>query len=128
MDPLMAGSLALEAVILGGGAGLAALILTGQRSLLAEIAAVETRLGKRIDAVHGEMKEVEPLGEADRPLDGTGHRARLPPFAPGGGPLGRSRAVPSDAAPGADPGRIPRLTTVASGFRLGVRGRAGRRP
>ena len=56
MDPLMAGSLAPVAVILGGGAGLAALILTGQRSLLAEIRAVETRLGKRIDDTKTELR------------------------------------------------------------------------
>ena len=56
MDPLMAGSLALEAVILGGGAGLAAFILTGQRSLLTEVRAVEIRLGKRIDDTKTELR------------------------------------------------------------------------
>ena len=59
MDPLLAGSLVLVAVILGGGAGLAVLILTGQRSLLTEIRAVETRLGQRLDAHRGEVREVE---------------------------------------------------------------------
>ena len=36
--------------ILGVGVSLAAIVLNGQRSLRNEIAAVETRLGKRIDA------------------------------------------------------------------------------
>ncbi len=52
MDPTMISVFAV-------GATLAALILGGQRSMRTEIAAVEIRLGKRIDAVQGEMKEVE---------------------------------------------------------------------
>ena len=52
MDPTMISVFAV-------GATLAALILAGQRSMRTEIAAVETRLGRRIDAVQGEMKEVE---------------------------------------------------------------------
>ena len=37
--------------MIGVGVSLAAIVLTGQRSLRTEIAAVETRLGKRIDDV-----------------------------------------------------------------------------
>ena len=52
---------------LGVGVGLAAIVLTGQRSLRTEIAAVETRLGKRIarlgdrvDALVGSRRRLSP--------------------------------------------------------------------
>ena len=59
MDPTMISVFAVGATLLAVGASLAAVILTGLRSLRTEIAAVETRLGKRLDAVQGEVKEVE---------------------------------------------------------------------
>ena len=42
--------------MIGVGVGLAAIVLTGQRSLRTEIAAVETRLGKRIDDTKTELR------------------------------------------------------------------------
>ena len=45
--------------VFGVGVSLAAILVVSLRSLRTEIGAVETRLGKRIDAVHGEVKEVE---------------------------------------------------------------------
>ena len=59
MDPTMISVFAVGATLLAVGASLAGVILAGQRSMRTEIAAVETRLGKRIDAVQGEVKEVE---------------------------------------------------------------------
>lgn len=59
MDPLTTGFLAVGATLLGVGGGLAALILNGQRFLRTEIAAVETGLGERLDALRGEVKEAE---------------------------------------------------------------------
>ena len=44
---------------LGVGVRLAAIVLTGQRSLRTEIAAVETRLGKRISELRAEMTASE---------------------------------------------------------------------
>ena len=45
--------------VFGVGVSLAALLVVSLRSLRSKITAVETRLGKRIDAVQGGMKEVE---------------------------------------------------------------------
>ena len=59
MDPTMISVFAVGAALLAVGAGLAGIILAGQRAMRTEIGAVETRLGKRIDAVPGEVKEVE---------------------------------------------------------------------
>ena len=42
--------------MIGVGVGLAAIVLTGQRSLRTEIAAVETRLGKRIADTKSELR------------------------------------------------------------------------
>ena len=42
--------------MIGVGVGLAAIVLTGQRSLRTEIAAVETRLGKRIADTESELR------------------------------------------------------------------------
>ena len=64
MDPTMISVFAVGATLLGVGASLAAILVVSVRSLRTEMAAVETRLGKRIDAMRGEMKEVETrLGE-----------------------------------------------------------------
>lgn len=59
MDPMTVGFLAVGATLLGVGVSLAAISVVGQRTLRTEIAAVETRLGKRIDAVQGEINAVE---------------------------------------------------------------------
>ena len=56
MDPTMISVFAVGATLLAVGGSLAALILTGQRSLRTEIAAVETRLGKRIDDTKTELR------------------------------------------------------------------------
>ena len=61
MDPTMISVFAVGATLLAVGGSLAALILTGQRSLRTEIAAVETRLGKRIDDTKTELRtEIRP--------------------------------------------------------------------
>ena len=56
MDPTMISVFAVGATLLAVGGSLAAIILTGQRSLRTEIAAVETRLGKRIDDTKSELR------------------------------------------------------------------------
>ena len=43
--------------LLGAGASLAAIILSGQRALRTEIAAVETRLGKRMGRLADRVRE-----------------------------------------------------------------------
>ena len=77
MDPTMISVFAVGATLLAVGASLAGVILAGQRSMRTEIAAVETRLGKRIDAVQavetrlgGEINAVETrLGKRIDGLD-----------------------------------------------------------
>ena len=56
MDPTMLAVVTVGATLLTVGASLAAIILTGLRSLRTEIAAVETRLGKRIDDTKSELR------------------------------------------------------------------------
>ena len=87
MDPTMISVFAVGATLLAVGGSLAAIILTGQRSLRTEIAAVETRLGKRIDDTKSEIGAVETrLGKRidrleDR-LDGLAALRGVPPSAP----------------------------------------------
>lgn len=68
MDPTMLAVFVVGGTLLGAAASLAAIILSGQRALRTEIAAVETRLGKRIadtkSELRGEINAVETrLGE-----------------------------------------------------------------
>ena len=56
MDPMTVGFLAVGATLLGVGVSLAAILVVGQRPLRTEIAAVGTRLGKRIDDTKTELR------------------------------------------------------------------------
>ena len=70
MDPTMISVLAVGGTLLGVGASLAAIVLTGRRSLRTEIGAVEarlradmnaveTRLGKRIDGLDSRVNGLD---------------------------------------------------------------------
>ena len=96
---------AVGATLLGVGASLAAILVVSRRSLRTEMAAVETRLGKRIDDTKTELRteitavETRLGTRIDRLADRvTGLDSRL--FASGGLPLGVPGAVPPDAGPG----------------------------
>ena len=119
MDPTMLAVVTVGATLLTVGVSLAAIILTGLRSLRTEIAAVETRLGKRIADTKSELRaEMNALenrlrGEINAVETRLGKRIeRLEDQAYG--LLGLRRSRPPDPTPDESP---PDLSGFAGGLR-----------